>query len=43
MEEDFSMKKTYIQPEIEITNLSLCDILTASDDEVFVDGDDLFS
>ena len=43
MEEDFSVKKTYTHPEIEITNLLLCDILTASDDEVFVDGDDLFS
>ena len=37
------MKKTYTHPEIEISNLSLYDILAASDDEVFVDGDDLFS
>ena len=36
------MKQKYTQPEIELTKLSLEDILTASDNEVFVDGDDLF-
>jgi len=36
------MKSIYSHPELEITLLSLSDILTASDDEVFVDGDDLF-
>ena len=36
------MKQKYTRPELEITNLLLQDILTASDDEVFVDGDDLF-
>ncbi len=36
------MKQKYIKPEIELTKLSLEDILTASDNEVFVDGDDLF-
>lgn len=36
------MKSIYSRPEMEITLLSLSDILTASDDEVFVDGDDLF-
>ena len=37
------MKQKYTRPELEITSLLLQDILTASDDEVFVDGDDLFS
>ena len=36
------MKSIYVSPKIEFTLLSLSDILTASDDEVFVDGDDLF-
>ena len=37
------MKMTYAKPEFEITHISLSDILTASDNEVFVDGDDLFN
>jgi len=36
------MKQNYIKPSLEVTEISLLDILTASDDEVFVDGDDLF-
>ena len=35
--------KKYVKPEIElILTLSADDILTASNDEVFVDGGDLF-
>lgn len=36
------MKKTYFEPEILLIKTSAEDILTASDEEVFVDGGDLF-
>lgn len=36
------MKKTYLEPEILFIVSSTSDILTASDEEVFVDGGDLF-
>lgn len=39
---DFKLKK-YVKPEIEmIVMLSTDTVLTASEDEVFVDGGDLF-
>ncbi len=36
------MKLKYSKPELEVTKLTLVDILAASNDEVFVDGDGLF-
>lgn len=36
------MKKAYLEPEILFIEASSSDILTASDEEVFVDGGDLF-
>lgn len=36
------MKKTYSTPEVEIMKYCTRDILAASDEEVFVDGGDLF-
>ncbi len=36
------MKQKYTKPEMEVTKISLLDILAASNDEVFVDGDGLF-
>ena len=37
------MKQKYIQPDILMIKLDLTkDVLTASDEEVFVDGGDLF-
>lgn len=37
------MKKNYICPELDFIRVQTQDVLTASDEEVFVDGDDLFS
>ena len=37
------MKKNYICPEFDFIRVQTQDVLTASDEEVFVDGDDLFS
>ena len=37
------MKQKYLKPSLEVTEISLLDILSASDNEVFVDGDDLFN
>lgn len=40
---NIAMKQKYIQPELMMIKLmSTDDILTASDEEVFVDGGDLF-
>ena len=36
------LKKTYFEPEILLIKTSTADILTASDEEVFVYGEDLF-
>lgn len=39
------MKKLYSQPEVEVTKLTAEDILDASpetDNEIFVDGEDIF-
>ena len=36
------MKQKYIQPDVLLIKLSTGEILTASDEEVFVDGGDLF-
>ena len=36
------MRKTYLEPEIAFIATVSSDILTASDEEVFVDGGDLF-
>ena len=36
------MKKIYTQPELEVTKLLSKDILSASDDEIFIGGDGLF-
>ena len=36
------MKKAYFEPEILLVRTSTEDILAASDEEVFVDGGDLF-
>ena len=36
------MRKTYLEPEIIFIEASSSDILSASDEEVFVDGGDLF-
>ncbi len=36
------MKKFYSEPEIVLIKTSAEEILTASEDEVFVDGGDLF-
>lgn len=36
------MKKFYSEPEIVLIKTSTEEILTASEDEVFVDGGDLF-
>ena len=36
------MKKTYFEPEVLFITARTEDILTASDEEVFVDGGDLF-
>lgn len=37
------MKQKYFSPELEVTLLTAEDILTASLNEVEIDGDDLFS
>ena len=38
------MKKKYLSPEVELTLLTVDDILTASlDDEIEIDGEDLFN
>ena len=37
------MKKNYLEPIVEVISVSAEDFLTASDNEVFVDGDDLFN
>ena len=37
------MKQKYIHPELEITKISTEDILEASENEVFVDTEDLFN
>lgn len=36
------MRKTYLEPEIAFIATVCSDILAASDEEVFVDGKDLF-
>ncbi len=36
------MKQKYIHPELEVTKLTAEDILSASTDEVEMDGSDLF-
>ena len=36
------MKKQYIQPDALLIKLASGEILTASEDEVFVDGSDFF-
>ncbi len=36
------MRKTYLEPEISFIVTVASDILTASDEEVFVDGGSLF-
>ena len=36
------MKQKYVQPDVLMIKLNTGDVLTASDEEVFVDGDDLF-
>lgn len=36
------MRKNYIQPEILFIITSTSDVLTASDEDVFIDGGDLF-
>ena len=36
------MKKQYVQPDATLIKLTTAEILTTSDDEVFVDGEDLF-
>jgi hypothetical protein len=36
------MKKQYAQPDVKLIRLSTEDIISASDNEVFVDGGDLF-
>jgi len=42
-EENVAMKQKYIQPDLLMIKLTpAADILTASDEEVFVDGGDLF-
>ena len=37
------MKKHYYEPEILVIKTSVEEILTASNDEIFVDGEHLFS
>ncbi len=36
------MKQKYIQPDVLMIRLDTRDVLTTSNDEVFVDGEDLF-
>lgn len=36
------MVKEYIQPDVNFIRVNTVEILTASDEEVFVDGEDLF-
>ncbi len=36
------MKQKYVQPEMKLIELLVKDVLTASDEEVFVDGGNLF-
>ena len=36
------MKQKYTQPELKLIRLTTEDVLTASDEDVFVDGGDLF-
>ena len=36
------LRKTYLEPSVKIIEIIAEDILTASDDEIFVDGKDLF-
>lgn len=36
------MKKNYLEPTVEVIYVSAVDILTASDDEIFIGGDGLF-
>jgi len=40
--EENCMKWQYIQPDVTIIKLQSEDVLAASDEEVFVDGGDLF-
>lgn len=40
--EAYSMKRTYVEPEMTVIETCAEDIITASNDEVFVDGGDLF-
>ena len=37
------MKQMYISPEMELVKLSSEDILEGSDNEVFVNGEDIFA
>lgn len=37
------MKQKYISPELDFIRVVSRDVLTASDEEVFVDGGDLFN
>ena len=41
--EENCMKKFYTKPELEVTELLAEDILTASENEVEMDGSDLFN
>ena len=36
------MKRTYMEPEMAVIETTPVDLLTVSDEEVFVDGGDLF-
>ena len=36
------MKRSYLEPTVTILHVATADILAASDEEVFVDGGDLF-
>jgi len=36
------MKQKYFSPELEFIRVPVLDVLAASDEEVFVDGGDLF-
>lgn len=36
------MRKNYVEPSIKIIAVTTADIIAASENEVFVDGEDLF-
>ena len=36
------MKQKYVQPDLKLIELTVEEIITASKDEVFVDGENLF-